>query len=623
MVVALWLTACDSADRKDSAPLVESFAWRMDDSGQATLADMQAATDWQNFDGAKTWGYGKAPVWIRYTLRAALPEDTQPWVIRVQPAFLVHLTLHDPAAQLTLHSGLAIALAENAQSSINFTFQIPPWPQERHVYLQVHSQQRSRLVFTDVLTLRDASVQNRSEEWLLSFLIAISAVFALWASMQWALSREPIMGVFAIKQWSATVGGLSYLGFTRLLLGTRVEPATLNTVELFIYASFLATAIWFLMLLFRDYRPPRLWEKAGHVFLACVMSLPFLQFIGWEQTVRVLYQIGVFAGLALVWTMLLSKAKDNDPPIPWSLMVAYLLFYSAMNLTPRLMFLGLLEPNIVLIKSNLNHLVLDGLVVVLLLQLRARNMARQAQRIADHNLLIARQLDHAQQGMAFEQQRRHEQSQFLHMLMHELKTPLSIVSLALGNHHNREENFAYASRAVQDMKAILERCVQSDQLGELQLTPQQQTVDVRQLVRELVNTRPPLGPRLQLLAPEHLPGLHTDPQLLRIVLSNLLDNARHYSDPLTPVTVRLSPTEQGGRPGLRVHVGNTPGLAGWPDAQHVFRKYYRASGAQRESGTGLGLYLSRQLAQSLGGTLHYEPTPHHVEFVLWTPLHPA
>jgi signal transduction histidine kinase len=120
-----------------------------------------------------------------------------------------------------------------------------------------------------------------------------------------------------------------------------------------------------------------------------------------------------------------------------------------------------------------------------------------------------------------------------------------------------------------------------------------------------------------------LPRPHTDPQLLQIIVTNLLTNAAHYSDPLTPIGVTLNPSSRDEQPGLELRVSNTPGMAGWPDAEQVFSKYYRASGAQRESGTGLGLFLSRELAHSLGGTLVYAPSPQHVEFVLWIPLHHA
>ena len=137
----------------------------------------------------------------------------------------------------------------------------------------------------------------------------------------------------------------------------------------------------------------------------------------------------------------------------------------------------------------------------------------------------------------------------------------------------------------------------------------------------VVTDRPALHTAV-LQAQAALPHLLTDLQLLHIVLSNLLDNARRYSDPLTPITVTVSQARHEDRSGMRICVSNTPGLAGWPDAQQVFSKYYRASGAQSDSGSGLGLFLARQLVQTLRGTLSYVPTLQRVEFVLWLPLSP-
>lgn len=47
--------------------------------------------------------------------------------------------------------------------------------------------------------------------------------------------------------------------------------------------------------------------------------------------------------------------------------------------------------------------------------------------------------------------------------------------------------------------------------------------------------------------------------------------------------------------------------AGVPDPQHVFDKYYRSPGALSHSGSGLGLYLSKHIAQLLGGDLLFQP----------------
>lgn len=133
----------------------------------------------------------------------------------------------------------------------------------------------------------------------------------------------------------------------------------------------------------------------------------------------------------------------------------------------------------------------------------------------------------------------------------------------------------------------------------------------------------PLLSRLSLrLDPGLAPGLalRTDRQLLQTILSNLLDNAARYSDPVTPVELDVQAVTEDGREGVLFCVSNTPGLAGWPDASQIFSKYYRALGAQRDSGSGLGLFLAQQLACTLQGSLRYQPTDSLVRFKLWIPL---
>lgn len=170
------------------------------------------------------------------------------------------------------------------------------------------------------------------------------------------------------------------------------------------------------------------------------------------------------------------------------------------------------------------------------------------------------------------------------------------------------------------MKAIIDRCVQADQSDQLSLRQPPREIDLPALIARIGQEMPQLGPRLHIDTPPHLPVPQTDPRFLQIVLENLLYNAQRYSDPLTPIAVKLASAEKQGQAGLSVRVANTPGLAGWPDEHKLFDKYYRSPGAQTQTGSGLGLYLSRQLAQSMGGMLDYAPSAQQVGFVLWLPL---
>jgi two-component system sensor histidine kinase PilS (NtrC family) len=100
--------------------------------------------------------------------------------------------------------------------------------------------------------------------------------------------------------------------------------------------------------------------------------------------------------------------------------------------------------------------------------------------------------------------------------------------------------------------------------------------------------------------------VRADPSQLRQVIWNLCDNAikhavRDRADDLIEIRYgRLSPTA---RPFLEVS-DRGPGVAP-ENAERIFEPFF--SGERRS--TGLGLYLARELAQTSGATLLYEPRP--------------
>jgi signal transduction histidine kinase len=119
------------------------------------------------------------------------------------------------------------------------------------------------------------------------------------------------------------------------------------------------------------------------------------------------------------------------------------------------------------------------------------------------------------------------------------------------------------------------------------------------------------------------PGLElsSDLQCIQIIVNNLIDNALDHGDPQADIQVRLSRSlDAASRPGVLLVVANAPGPSGWPEHDKLFDKYYRSSSAQRRSGSGLGLYLSHNLAAQLGGTLRFRPAHDHICFELWLPI---
>ena len=84
--------------------------------------------------------------------------------------------------------------------------------------------------------------------------------------------------------------------------------------------------------------------------------------------------------------------------------------------------------------------------------------------------------------------------------------------------------------------------------------------------------------------------------------------------------VVASPFEDSGRSGVLISVANKPGLAGTPDPQQVFQKYYRNPAAHCKSGSGLGLYLVHNIIKLLGGWVSCHSSDDVVEFKVWLPV---
>ncbi len=104
-----------------------------------------------------------------------------------------------------------------------------------------------------------------------------------------------------------------------------------------------------------------------------------------------------------------------------------------------------------------------------------------------------------------------------------------------------------------------------------------------------------------------LPVVRGDPDRLRQVLANLLDNALKYSPAGEPVVVSARTAD--GHVVVDVE-DRGPGIP-YDQQQLIFEKFGRASvvGSQAKPGTGLGLYIARSIAEAHGGSLDVRSAP--------------
>ena len=211
------------------------------------------------------------------------------------------------------------------------------------------------------------------------------------------------------------------------------------------------------------------------------------------------------------------------------------------------------------------------------------------------------------------------QKRFIADAAHQMKTPLAGMrmqsELAL-----RQDDQVDVRRSLEQLAKSSETATRLvNQLLSLARAENQQSqsggmipVELNELARSVVQDWVPMSftQRIDLgfEQPDHPILITGNPVMLRELLSNLLDNALHYTphDGNGRVTVRARTDEGGGLAILEVE-DNGPGI---PVAEraNVFERFYRILGTP-STGSGLGLAIVREIAQQHEAALEITSNP--------------
>jgi two-component system OmpR family sensor kinase len=199
-----------------------------------------------------------------------------------------------------------------------------------------------------------------------------------------------------------------------------------------------------------------------------------------------------------------------------------------------------------------------------------------------------------------------EQRRFIADAAHELRTPLTALSLQAQNLSQAESIEAMRERLV-PLQAGIERArkmaVQLLSLARMQASANPDArVDLPCLVRELIAEYLPMAEakNIDLGMDAVVPlSLVTDPEILRLILHNALENALKYTPEQGVVTIRLD--KRAGSAVIEV-IDNGPGIS-LVELENVFTPFYRLPGNSGADGSGLGLAIAREAAIRLGGNV--------------------
>lgn len=611
---AVGLSAATAADPIVARAFVEDPTGRM----RIEAIRQQPAVP---FEGLLTRGYSRSIYWVRLTIdpgrvtRNPASTAERQLVLRIRPAFLDDLTLFDPldTSGEPRQVGALHPWLSNEYPSVSLTFMIPAGAQPRDVWLRVQTD-TVNIVQVEALPLDEATGAERRQDLLSSLYLSSLGVFLAWSVIHAILYADRVLRSFAFLQLTKLLFSLSFLGYLRFLLADLLTPAAISLLGNVMVLVLTFASTWFFRRLLLEYEPP-VWMMRLHgiqMFLPVVAL--FLVLAGRETDGLALNAL-VGIGLAPLTPLLIVIFGVRDRPreigrplLSRRLVIVFLALLVLMVAFPVLAVQGRLPDWVTSIDQVL---VLQGLFSSLIGLAMMQSRVMLIERNREYRLAITN--ERADQA----QQQRIEQSRFIAMLTHELKTPLSVIRMSVGM-ARLESRFAVPiDRAIRDMNDVIERCLQVDRLGEGKIPVEPGDCDVAAVAAEVVEACPDPS-RVRLEGPGKLPAM-TDATLLRMILANLVDNAFKYGSDQGTIEIEVAHNMIDLRDCALVTVRNRVGRAGPPDPHRVFHKYYRAPDAHERIGSGLGLYLTWHLAQLLGGEMRYLPNNERICFQLCLP----
>lgn len=209
------------------------------------------------------------------------------------------------------------------------------------------------------------------------------------------------------------------------------------------------------------------------------------------------------------------------------------------------------------------------------------------------------------------------QSTFFSAIGHELKTPLTVLKTLVPSLHQwttlpaetRAEIGTTIEQNLNRLETLVTDFLESARLEAGAITLHPHAVNLPQFTGQVLDELGPLfsrkNQRPALQAGPDIPQIQADGRRLRQILSGLLSNAAKFAPAESVIAVQLSRVDAG----VQVCVSDTgPGVP-LQEQERIFDKFYTAASNQALVGTGLGLYICRELVHLHGGRIWVADRP--------------
>ena len=420
--------------------------------------------------------------------------------------------------------------------------------------------------------------------------------------------KQPIYVVYFFSLLTTTLLYLSIYGFDWIKIIFKLDipldhqVGLLGIVNIYFSYTFLSYICQLLG------TPLKITDNLRRVLLVCLVLIPAYVWLERRIVLEVFYVI--FFLISLIIEYCIIRYFDKKSMLQWLIAI----LFSAITIGAARVFLTMLgivdTSENVFLSQSLRIVTIPFALLVLVGYFELENNKYVL------NLLLEKTL--SEQNKKTELERRKIYESFMSMLVHEIKTPLSVIQIAAASlSRHLEQNTAETNRinnikkSVTEINQIFNKCIQVIDIenGSVALEASEFSIDF--LIEDIERTV--ANPKLRCQVLERI-KVHSDFVLLKTVLINLISNGLKYGKEDQGVKLDIASVPMGMNHSVRFTVTNEIGPVGAPDTEKIFTRYYRSESAKKFTGSGLGLWLSQELAKILGGVITIERDDVFVRF---------
>lgn len=584
-------------------------------AGESATIDQAKRCDYISYQELDRSTGQKSVIWAKVQV-AETTDPNLPITIYVAPSLIRSIEVFDGKSGQLLAGpvGMNYSYSETHARPGGYVFTVS---QENHQTDNFYVRMTTAGVpfaFVTAVTADKADKLWLHQQFGLGVHVGVLSLLFLVSTSIFLVTSDRITGRFAIVILNlllATLAGSGYL-FQHVWPDWPSFNAFFFTAMLYLRV---ALWVWLAQAFLALYRPPSWYRATCWFSYGMIVVMVLLSLLGHEQISNWLLLVFGVTLVPIVQILAIRGARDMRP-------LYRLLLISGFAVGALLVWTTLLvtlfpaqDPSVSIRFARLVDYV-NPVILMILVVFHYRETALQLAETKRDNLKI-------RLGLEFEQKIRQERTLLIDMLTHEIRNPLTSISLAVVSLTNmlkddqsvikrRLENI---DESVRGMDMVLERCDLMNRLDQNTFSMKSESIDVREMIDGILY-RLPQSDRI-LTDLNTAQRFRTDPQFFQMIISNLVENALKYSP--ADSEVRLVIHETNNPNTLHATVSNTIGPNGAPDKDKVFQRYYRNPLAQDSTGSGIGLYLVDQLVKRLDGTILFEASETEVRFNLTLP----